>query len=42
MISSHEKTSAVFTSNRTCSQLDEVFADVPIASAILGRVLHLM
>ena len=31
---------AVFTSNKTFSQWNEVFADVTIASAILDRVLH--
>ena len=36
----YEKTSAVFTSNKTFSQWNEVFADVTIASAILDRVLH--
>ena len=35
-----EKTSTVFTSNKTFSQWNEVFADVTIASAILDRVLH--
>nr|WP_256378422.1 ATP-binding protein [Oscillibacter sp. 1-3] len=37
----YEKTSAVFTSNKTFSQWNEVVADVTIASAILDRVLHL-
>ena len=32
----YEKTSTVFTSNKTFSQWNEVFADVTIASAILG------
>ena len=36
----YEKTSTVFTSNKTFSQWNEVFADVTIASAILDRVLH--
>jgi DNA replication protein DnaC len=36
----YEKTSPVFTSNKTFSQWNEVFADVTIASAILDRVLH--
>ena len=36
----YEKTSTVFTSNKTLSQWNEVFADVTIASAILDRVLH--
>ena len=36
----YEKTSTVFTSNKTFSQCNEVFADVTIASAILDRVLH--
>ena len=36
----YEKTSTVFTSNKTFSRRNEVFADVTIASAILDRVLH--
>ncbi len=36
----YEKTSTVFTFNKTFSQWNEVFADVTIASAILDRVLH--
>ena len=36
----YEKTSTVFTSNKTFSQWNEVFADVTIASAILDGVLH--
>lgn len=36
----YEKTSTGFTSNKTFSQWNEVFADVTIASAILDRVLH--
>lgn len=36
----YEKTSTVFTSNKTFSQWNEVFADVTITSAILNRVLH--
>ena len=36
----YEKTSPVFTSSKTFSQWNEVFADVTIASAILDRVLH--
>lgn len=36
----YEKTSSVFTSNKTFSQWNEVFAAVTIASAILDRVLH--
>ena len=36
----YEKTSTVFTSNKTFSQWNEVFADATIASAILDRVLH--
>ena len=36
----YEKASTVFTSNKTFSQWDAVFADVTIASAILDRVLH--
>jgi DNA replication protein DnaC len=36
----YEKTSTVFTSNKTFSQWNEVFADLTIASAILDRILH--
>lgn len=36
----YEKTSTIFTSNKTFSQWHEIFADVTIASAILDRVLH--
>jgi len=36
----YEKASTIFTSNKTFSQWNEVFADVTIASAILDRVLH--
>jgi len=36
----YEKVSTVFTSNKTFSQWNEVFADITIASAILDRVLH--
>jgi DNA replication protein DnaC len=36
----YEKASTVFTSNKTFSQWNEVFADVTIAAAILDRVLH--
>lgn len=36
----YEKASTVFTSNKTFSQWNEVFADATIASAILDRVLH--
>ena len=36
----YEKTSTVFTSNKTFSQWNEVFADVTIASAIPDRVPH--
>ena len=36
----YEKTSSVFTSNKTFSQWNEIFADVTITSAILDRVLH--
>ena len=35
----YEKSSTVFTSNKTFSQWNEIFADVTIASAILDRVL---
>jgi len=36
----YEKSSTIFTSNKTFSQWNEVFSDVTIASAILDRVLH--
>ena len=36
----YEKVSTIFTSNKTFSQWNEVFADLTIASAILDRVLH--
>jgi DNA replication protein DnaC len=36
----YEKASTIFTSNKTFSQWNEVFADMTIASAILDRVLH--
>ena len=36
----YEKASTIFTSNKTFSQWNEVFADLTIASAILDRVLH--
>ena len=36
----YEKISTAFTSNKTFSQWNEVFADATIASAILDRVLH--
>jgi len=36
----YEKASTLFTSNKTFSQWNEVFADMTIASAILDRVLH--
>lgn len=36
----YEKASTVFTSNKTFSQWNDVFADVTIASAILDRILH--
>jgi len=36
----YEKVATVFTSNKTFSQWNEIFADVTIASAILDRVLH--
>jgi DNA replication protein DnaC len=36
----YEKVSTVFTSNKTFSQWNEVFADLTIASAILDRILH--
>jgi DNA replication protein DnaC len=36
----YEKSSTIFTSNKTFSQWNDVFADVTIASAILDRVLH--
>jgi DNA replication protein DnaC len=36
----YEKVSTIFTSNKTFSQWNDVFADVTIASAILDRILH--
>lgn len=36
----YEKVSTIFTSNKTFSQWNEIFADMTIASAILDRVLH--
>ena len=36
----YEKSSTIFTSNKTFSQWSDIFADVTIASAILDRVLH--
>ena len=36
----YEKVSTIFTSNKTFSQWNDVFADITIASAILDRVLH--
>ena len=36
----YEKVSNIFTSNKTFSQWNEVFADMAIASAILDQVLH--
>jgi len=36
----YEKTSAVFTSNKTFSQWNKVFTDVTITSAFPGHVLH--
>ena len=36
----YEKVSTIFTSNKTFSQWNDVFADLTIASAILDRVLH--
>jgi DNA replication protein DnaC len=36
----YEKASTIFTSNKTFSQWNEIFAEVTIASAILDRVLH--
>jgi DNA replication protein DnaC len=36
----YERVSTIFTSNKTFSQWNEIFADVTIASAILDRVLH--
>jgi len=36
----YEKTSTIFTSNKTFSQWNDIFADITIASAILDRVLH--
>jgi DNA replication protein DnaC len=36
----YEKASTIFTSNKTFSQWNDIFADVTIASAILDRILH--
>ena len=36
----YEKASTIFTSNKTFSQWNEIFADMTIASAILDRILH--
>jgi DNA replication protein DnaC len=36
----YEKASTIFTSNKTFSQWNDIFADVTIASAVLDRVLH--
>lgn len=36
----YEKVSTIFTSNKSFSQWNEVFAEVTIASAILDRILH--
>ena len=36
----YEKVSTIFTSNKTFSQWNDIFADVTIASAVLDRVLH--
>lgn len=36
----YEKSSTIFTSNKTFSQWNDIFADITIASAILDRVLH--
>ena len=36
----YDKASTIFTSNKTFSRWNEIFADVTIASAILDRVLH--
>ena len=36
----YEKASTIFTSNKTFSQWNEIFAEITIASAILDRVLH--
>ena len=36
----YEKASTIFTSNKTLSQWNDIFADVTIAPAILDRVLH--
>ena len=36
----YEKASSIFTSNKTFSQWNDVFADITIASAILDRILH--
>jgi len=36
----YEKVSTIFTSNKSFSQWNEIFADMTIASAILDRILH--
>jgi DNA replication protein DnaC len=36
----YEKVSTIFTSNKTFSQWNEIFADMTIASAIPDRILH--
>lgn len=36
----YEKVSTIFTSNKTFSQWNDIFADVTIAAAVLDRVLH--
>jgi len=36
----HEKTSTIFTSNKSFLQWNDIFSDVTIASAILERILH--
>lgn len=36
----YEKVSTIFTSNKTFSQWNEIFADMTIAAAILDRILH--
>ena len=36
----YERVSTIFTSNKTFSQWNDIFADMTIASAILDRILH--
>ena len=36
----YEKSSMIFTSNRSCGEWGEIFHDHVIAAAILDRILH--